>query len=182
MKAIWEHAFIKEFIPFFEKAYTEITSAKETPSIKYMPGIGIKDIDAEYDSIVPVFEADLRSSAHDEFRRGSSIIGPHKDEFEFKINGCDVRQYASQGQQKTFLVALKIAEFFYLKEKCAEKPVLVLDDLFSELDKERSKFLLNFLQDKCQVFISSTNSDIFDEVLKYNGTNSKYYVEEGNVL
>ena len=79
------------------------------------------------------------------------------------------------------MVALKIAEFFYLQEKCAEKPVLVLDDLFSELDKERSKFLLNFLQDKCQVFISSTNSDIFDEVLNYDGKDSKYYVEAGRV-
>ncbi len=179
---IKRHAFVKEFIPFFIKAYTEITSANEIPSIKYMPGISIKDIDKEYDSINSRFESDIISCANDEFRRGSTIIGPHKDEFEFKINGFDVRQFASQGQQKTFLVALKIAEFFYLQEKCSEKPVLVLDDLFSELDKDRSKFLLDFLKDKCQVFISSTNSEIFDEFLNYNGTNQKYFVEAGNVL
>jgi DNA replication and repair protein RecF len=176
------HNFIKEFVPFFVKAYTEITAANELPSIKYMPGISIKDVDSEYEAIPSIFESDLHNCAYDEFRRGSTIIGPHKDEFEFKINGFDVRQFASQGQQKTFLVALKIAEFFYLEDKCAEKPILVLDDLFSELDRDRSKFLLNFLQDKCQVFISSTNSDIFDEVLKYNGTNNKYYVEEGRIF
>lgn len=176
------NAFIKEFTPFFEKAYSEITTAGELPSIHYMPGIGLKDLPGDLESIQNAFLNDLNNCARDEFRRGNTLVGPHKDEIEFKINGHDVRQFASQGQQKTFLVALKVGEFFYLKEKCAEKPLLVLDDLFSELDKERSRFLLDFLKDKCQVFISSTNSEIFDQFLEYNGKNNKYLVESGNVL
>ncbi|HQJ75077.1 MAG TPA: DNA replication/repair protein RecF [Bacteroidota bacterium] len=172
--------FIKDFIPLFQKAYKQISNANEIPSIKYLFLLNEENI--SYENIYSSFNEKLIKIKNDEIKRGLSIIGPHKDEFEFKINNFDVRQYASQGQQKTFLVALKLAEFFYLEEKCAEKPVLILDDLFSELDKDRSLFLLNFLKNKCQVFISSTSSQIFDEALIYNGLNNKFLVESGNVI
>jgi DNA replication and repair protein RecF len=175
------YLFIKEFIPFFEKSYKEITLAKEKPIINYFPSIETKNLERELESIEEIFERELQNCMYDEYKRGNTIVGPHKDEIGFKINEFDVRQFASQGQQKTFLVALKIAEYFYLQEKCSEKPILVLDDLFSELDRERSKALIEFLKNKCQVFISSTSSDIFDEVLDYTKIDSKFYVEEGQV-
>ena len=175
------YLFIKEFVPFFERAYKEITLTKEEPVINYLPSIGTKDLNNDFEYIEEIFERELQNCMYDEYRRGSTLIGPHKDEIEFKINKVDVKQFASQGQQKTFLIALKIAEYFYLQDKCSEKPVLVLDDLFCELDKERSKLLLIFLKDKCQVFITSTSSDVFDEELDYSKMDGKFYVEEGQV-
>lgn len=180
------YQFIQEFIPCFERAYKEITPAQEIPVINYFPCIGVRDVKMkltmavetmEEKIVVTMFEQALQERRIEEQRRGVTLVGPHKDEIEFMINDHDVRQFASQGQQKTFLVALKIAEYFYLQDKCREKPLLVLDDLFSELDRERSKSLLMFLKDKCQVFITSTSSDIFDEMLGYEKEDSKFYIK-----
>jgi len=159
------YQFIQEFIPCFERAYKEITPAQEIPVINYFPCIGVKDMKMKLTMAVETMEEKVVVTMFEQ------------DEIEFKINEHDVRQFASQGQQKTFLVALKIAEYFYLQEKCSEKPLLVLDDLFSELDRERSKSLLTFLKDKCQVFITSTSSDIFDEMLEYEKEDSKFYIK-----
>jgi DNA replication and repair protein RecF len=173
--------FIKEFIPYFLRSYKEITEANEAPSIKYMPRIGSFDCGIGFEQIKEKFSRELIDCFGDELRRGTTLLGPHKDEFGFEINSLDVREFASQGQQKTFLIALKVAEYFYLKEKCAETPILVLDDVFSELDKIRSKYLLTFLQSIGQVFISSTGIEVFDESLTFEKMNSKFYVEDGTV-
>jgi DNA replication and repair protein RecF len=174
-------AFIREFIPYFLRSYKEITEANEIPSIKYMPRIGQFSNGLTFEEIKVKFSHELIDCFGDEVRRGTTLLGPHKDEFGFEINDLDVREFASQGQQKTFLISLKIAEYFYLKEKCAETPMLVLDDVFSELDKIRSKYLLSFLENIGQVFISSTVIDVFNEALSFETMNSKFYVENGCV-
>ncbi|MFQ5797352.1 MAG: hypothetical protein ACE5H0_01510 [Bacteroidota bacterium] len=93
------------------------------------------------------------------------MVGPHRDDFHLRINGLDIRRYASQGQQKTFLIALKLAEFLYLQGALGEKPLVLLDDVFGELDLERSRRLLGVLDKLGQTFITSTNTMRFKELI-----------------
>jgi DNA replication and repair protein RecF len=122
--------------------------------------------------------ADLRAI---EMRAGITLVGPQRDEFVFKINGLDLRSYASQGQQKTFLIALKIAEFFYLKERSGETPVLLLDDIFSELDEHRAKELLRFVEGLSQAFITSTSLRFFGEGAMFGETHKRFTIRGGTV-
>ena len=78
------------------------------------------------------------------------------------VDEHDARKFASQGQHKTFLVALKLAEFFYLKERRRETPIMLLDDVFSELDEHRADRLIDFISSLGQTFLTSTYMQIFD--------------------
>ena len=90
--------------------------------------------------------------------------GPHKDDLIFLINDNDVRKYGSQGQQRTVALSMKLAELEIIKNRVGEYPILLLDDVFSELDKDRRKKLLNFTS-KSQTIITCTE---FDENIKAN--------------
>ena len=81
------------------------------------------------------------------------MTGPHRDDIEILINGKNARSYASQGQQRSAVLSLKLAEAAVLKERMGEEPVILLDDVLSELDNSRQDFLLNELKG-CQVFIT----------------------------
>ena len=91
---------------------------------------------------------------------GYTTIGPHRDELKFYINGKEVKPYASQGQQRSVVLALKLAELETIKEE-KECPILLLDDVFSELDNSRQGLLLKYLENQ-QIFITSTFSKVKD--------------------
>jgi DNA replication and repair protein RecF len=91
----------------------------------------------------------------------STSIGPHRDDLSFFINGSDVKKYGSQGQQRTAVLSLKLSELEYIKSEAGEYPVLLLDDVMSELDEARRKALLNFVRDRIQTFITTTDPDMF---------------------
>lgn len=94
--------------------------------------------------------------------RGTTTFGPHLDDIKFLINNYDLRLYGSQGQQRTSVLALKLSEVEFLKEETFDYPILLLDDVMSELDSNRRKHLLNFLyQQKIQTFITATDSAYF---------------------
>ncbi len=93
-----------------------------------------------------------------------------------------LKNYASQGQHKTFLIALKAAEFFYLKERCKETPVFLLDDVFSELDEERSKKLLTLVETLGQTFITTTSENIFGRSPQWNNERKKFLIRSGSVI
>ncbi len=100
----------------------------------------------------------LARTAAEERRTGATAVGPHRDDVEFLLNGRALKQYASQGQQRTFILALKMAEIEYLRGKFASPPILLLDDMTSELDRERNSNLMEFLKQKrMQVFITTTS-------------------------
>ena len=117
-----------------------------------------------------------------EMRAGLTLVGPQRDEFVLKINGLAIRDYASQGQQKTFLIALKIAEFFYLKERSGETPILLLDDIFSELDKHRAKELLHFVEGLSQTFITSTSPRFFENGAAMHDSHKRFLIRKGAVV
>jgi DNA replication and repair protein RecF len=108
-----------------------------------------------------------------------TLVGPHRDDLAFYLNGIELQKYASQGQHKTFLIALKIAEFFYLKEKKEEKPILLLDDVLSELDGSRSRRLLGRIAEVGQTIVTTTNESPFDDVIQWDHEHRKFHVEQG---
>ncbi|MGE5560531.1 MAG: DNA replication/repair protein RecF [Chloroflexota bacterium] len=99
----------------------------------------------------------LTASRHDDLVRGQTLIGPHRDDIALIINGRPGRQFASQGQQRTAALAMKLAELSHIGAVAGESPVLLLDDVFSELDDSRRRCLLETISDRIQTFITTTN-------------------------
>lgn len=93
----------------------------------------------------------------EEIRRGQTLVGPHRDDLLLAINGQEARLYASQGQQRTAVLALKLAELEFMREQIGESPVLLLDDVASELDPNRRHFLLHAVDEGVQTFVSCTD-------------------------
>lgn len=129
-----------------------ISKNSEKLEIKY-----ISSIDAEMsdrtDEIAEKFRKKLNENRKDDIRTGVTNFGPHRDDIEILINGKNARAFGSQGQQRSAVLSLKLAEASVLKERMGEEPVILLDDVLSELDSKRQDFLLNELKD-CQVFIT----------------------------
>ena len=110
---------------------------------------------------------------------GSTQNGPHKDDILFQINGREVKQFGSQGQQRTTALAARLAEIELIREETGENPVLLLDDVFSELDESRQKYLLSSIEG-LQAFVTCTG--IEDSVKKYINRDNLFYVENGVIL
>lgn len=112
----------------------------------------------DLDTYVRKFKANLEKNTDIEFRRGSTQYGPHRDDLEFLLNIRPLKLHASQGEQRSFILALKMAEIEYLNHLHGDPPVLLLDDMTSELDGERNRNLLRYLEEKrMQVFITTTS-------------------------
>ncbi|MCL4560360.1 MAG: DNA replication/repair protein RecF [Chloroflexi bacterium] len=101
---------------------------------------------------------ELRS---DEIERGVTTVGPHRDEMRFLVNGVDLGDFGSRGQVRTTLLALKLAEVEWMKEKTGQWPVLLLDEILAELDVQRRKDLLNFLKESEQALLTTTDLNLF---------------------
>ncbi|MHB1127297.1 MAG: DNA replication/repair protein RecF, partial [Bacillota bacterium] len=89
--------------------------------------------------------------------RTQTLLGPHRDDLKFTVNNVDLRTYGSQGQQRTTALALKMAQIEHTRGETGEQPVLLLDDVFSELDNRRKGHLINAIQGKIQTFVTATN-------------------------
>ena len=105
----------------------------------------------------------LNEIKQDEIRRQQCLVGAHRDEVDFYINEVDSKKYASQGQQRTIVLALKLAELQIIKEKINETPLLLLDDVLAELDNVRQNYLLNAIEEDIQMIITSVDTLAFDE-------------------
>jgi len=153
----------------------------EEPAIDYKPMIQISAESTEAE-IGMMLKANLDLMRAVEMRAGLTLVGPQRDEIVLKINGLDVRDYASQGQQKTFLIALKMAEFFYLKDRSGETPILLLDDIFSELDEHRARELLHFVEGLSQTFITSTSPQFFENGAGMDNSHKRFVIRKGAVI
>lgn len=144
--------FFAEFEPFVKHAYKEILSGNEEPGLQYFYLGGYNG-----ETIRERFVELLETKRDDELKRCACLVGPHKDDFVFDINGINLKTFGSQGQHKTFQVALRFAEFFYLKEKTGKTPIFLLDDVFGELDAARSIRISENLRNVGQTFITLTD-------------------------
>ena len=172
--------FIQDFSPYLVTAFIDIAGKEEKPSIEFEPSVR-SDASCSEDEEQNLFREQLEQQRPEEQKLGTTLVGPHKDELALGINRLGLKAYASQGQHKTFLVAMKIAEFFYLRERCQETPVLLLDDVFSELDGPRSEKLLAMTATLGQTFITSTDDRRFSEGMQHRNDFARYYVHQGTV-
>ena len=173
--------FSMEFQPYVAAAYGELLDGGEEPKFEYQAH-GASGTETGEEGYRTVITETLRRKAREERKFGTTLAGPHRDEFQLTINGLDIRKYASQGQHKTFLVSLKLAEFEYLRERCRETPLLLLDDVFSELDGNRAERLLRHVGHVSQTFITSTVMGLFDRVLEFGDMNRRIYIRGGSVV
>jgi DNA replication and repair protein RecF len=171
--------FIEDFQNFVINSYVTLAGKTEKPGISYLPSFECPASDIE--AIETVFHQALQDHYQEERRIGYSLVGPHRDEFIIKIDKLDARNFASQGQHKTFLVALKLAEFFYLKEKCNETPILLLDDVLSEMDGSRSQRLLEAIAELGQAFITSTDERALNWMPIIYSNPRKFFVRQGKI-
>jgi DNA replication and repair protein RecF len=168
--------FVREFIPYVKQAYRSLVASGEEPELRYSPGLSVEGSEAEIGDRMA--EA-LGERQAEERRRGLTVVGPHRDDLILLLNGTSVQEFASQGQHKSFLLAMKIAEMHYLRERLGEPPILLLDDLFSELDDERSGNILRLVGDLGQAIVTATDERVFHNALSWDDHHRRFWVEQG---
>ena len=144
--------FVSEFETYVSTSYYKILLNKEEPGIQYLFLDGNCSENPE-----DCFKQLLDQKTNDEIRRGTNLVGPHRDDFVFDINGMNLKIYGSQGQHKTFQTVLRFAEYFYLKDKTGISPLFLLDDVFGELDAERAAAISGYLSSVGQAMITLTD-------------------------
>lgn len=160
--------FILELSEIAGSIHGSITEGRESLTLKYNPSVEIEN-----------FEEKLKKNRERDIYYGTTTIGPHKDDILFFINGVNVRDYGSQGQQRTACLAVKMAEIDLIKQHKNVNPVLLLDDVLSELDKTRQNYLINSIRDVQTVI----TCPVLDKALMTMGEKSKIFnVFQGKVL
>lgn len=142
---------IDEISPYAKKAHEFLTSGKEKIELVYKSSF-------EGEEYSKKMMKSLSKNIEKDFKLGYTSIGVHRDEIDFYLNGVEVKNYGSQGQQRTVALSLKLAELEIIKNRTGEEPILLLDDVFSELDSERRKKLIKFTS-KAQTIITCTEFD-----------------------
>ena len=175
-------SFVQDISKLIYKNMLNISNGQETLKIKYKSSVldalntvEINDESFTEENLTKV----MMKKSFDDIMRGSTKIGPQHDDLEFYINDLDAKMYASQGQQRSIVLSLKLAEINYLKEKTGTYPVLLLDDVLSELDKNRQLKLLDAINENVQTFITTPSiSDIKEDLLKKAKV---FKIEDGNI-
>ncbi len=149
--------FIDEFYPKFVKYYEALSNDNQNFEFEYLSQLN----DTDFDTL-------LKNSIQKDLMIQHSSSGIHKDDLLFNIDGRNLKKGASQGQQKTFLLALRLGQYHHIREKANKKPILLLDDVFDKLDSERFENLVNIInsEDIGQTFITDTNFERLEKSIK----------------
>lgn len=159
--------FISKLDTISRQLHNDITQGKESLEVIY-----------ERDCCEDLLESLSRSHRRDRIR-GTTCIGPHRDDLKIMVNGIDIRPYGSQGQQRTAALSLKLSELQLIKEETGEEGILLLDDVLSELDAQRQEFLIQSLG-SVQLFITAT--ELSKDVRESLPRGNLYLVNEGKVI
>ncbi len=152
----------------------------ETEELKLVYDCSFLDGETELEEIAEKFRGALEERKTEELRRAQSCVGPHRDDILFYINENEATKFASQGQQRTVVLALKLSELDIITEKTGDEPVLLLDDVLAELDDLRQNYLLKSITNATQVVITSVDTLLFEnEFLK--GVKI-YKIEDGRIV
>ncbi|QZY55049.1 DNA replication/repair protein RecF [Crassaminicella profunda] len=152
--------FVTRMSPLSRLIHRKITENKENIEVKYMSSIELKNT---FEETIESFRKALKGSLDVDLQRGTTTFGPHRDDLGVFVNGIDIRSFGSQGQQRTSALSLKLAEIELIKGETGEYPILLLDDVMSELDVNRQKFLIKALRD-VQIFITTTEINHLNEL------------------
>jgi DNA replication and repair protein RecF len=150
-------AFLETFIPIFKEQYKVISGDNENVSLVY-------DSKLLNDSLLHLFDKNIDKDRALQY----TSVGIHKDDLNFNLGEYPIKKFGSQGQQKSFLIALKLAQFHFIKAQAKTNPILLLDDIFDKLDENRVSHIISLVNDKNfgQLFISDTHADRTETVIK----------------
>jgi DNA replication and repair protein RecF len=159
--------FLKQFIPLFNTYYRFISDSREEVGLEYENSLGTAD-----------FKTAMLTSLPKDRIMQYTTLGPHKDDLLFTLNTFSLRKFASQGQQKSYLLALKLAQFEFIKDQKDLKPLLLLDDVYDKLDEHRFTRLLELVSgDKFgQIFITDTHPDRIERLLSEREIEHKIFL------
>lgn len=156
--------------------YHHISDSQQKTELKFL--YHGKEYEAQFDNYSEIIEYQLQANQSDEIRRGYTLCGPQKDDWQFYLNSQPADKFASRGEKRSLMLALKVVELEYLQSKTNRQPILLLDDVFSELDKTRRLKLLQ-LCNSYQTFISTVETSYFQESKQ---PIQVYKVEKGQVF
>ncbi len=187
--------FLRELQALAQQAQYELTGNREMLTLRYQPSflptfagdgqlsfdlIGL-DLQRSLtpDQIEPQFADQLKAEQHESIQRGATLCGPHRDELRLFINERDIGLYGSRGQARTAVMAFKLAELEWMRERIGEWPILLLDEVVAELDAQRRAFLLNRINGATQTLMTTTELDIFTPAFLQRAT--IWHVREGQI-
>lgn len=172
-------SFIEKLERWAKTIHSGITADKEALKMEYKPSFG--ETAGEDETILfRQFMIKLSEVKDQELRRGTTLAGPHRDDLHFFINGKEVQTFGSQGQQRTTALSVKLAELELMNEEVGEYPLLLLDDVLSELDQHRQTQLIETIQNKVQTFITTTGMESVD--LSKIPDLAVFQVREGSIV
>ena len=156
------------------KYHEQISGGKEKLTLEYMPSIFGDSAKEIYD----LYLKKLQEKQKDDIKYGATLIGPHKDDIKLMINGADARVYSSQGQQRTIALSLRLSEATLIKKETGHTPILLLDDILSELDEARQKYLIDHIECE-QAFITVAGKAPLNNISKKAAC--IYYIKQGTL-
>ncbi|WP_261807260.1 DNA replication/repair protein RecF [Lapidilactobacillus luobeiensis] len=176
---IWtRHLFLQQMVTFASAEHQQITQGREQLQFVYQTVLPEKEL-VSSNQIFQFLQQDYQRLQKREIQQGTTLSGPHRDDVRFIVNEQNVQEFGSQGQQRTVALSLKLAEIQMIKQKTGEAPVLLLDDVLSELDDLRQTHLLHTIQDQVQTFLTTTSLDgVAQEVI---GQPTVFQVTQGQI-
>ena len=161
-----------------EPIHSGISRGLETLNIQYKPSVDVSE-SMDMSKMIEEYNAKYAKMKQREIERGTTLFGPHRDDLVFIVNGRDVQTFGSQGQQRTTALSLKLAEIELIYSEIGEYPILLLDDVLSELDDYRQSHLLNTIQGKVQTFVTTTSVEGIDHETLHEA--ATYEVVNGSI-
>jgi DNA replication and repair protein RecF len=156
--------------------YESLTGKQETIRLNYLPRLSVNQREQEYPTThgfwlqeqinhLPIIQERLAQEFHqteaEDIARGATRVGPHRDDWQFELNGRSLSSYGSRGQQRSAVLALKMAEITWMTRKTGEAPILLLDEVVAELDEQRRAALLQYIQSVNQTILTATDPSMF---------------------
>ena len=164
--------FFKEFEPYFQEVYKVISGSAEVPALRYISQLQDRELREAY----------IRTRQRD-LILGWTSQGPHKDDLDMRLGDYPLKQVGSQGQQRTFVLAMKLAQALYLADSTGEAPILLLDDIFDRLDSERVERIVAMVQGEQfgQIFITDTDRQHLTDIIQPGPDAKIFHVENGQI-
>ncbi|NJL12110.1 MAG: DNA replication/repair protein RecF [Microscillaceae bacterium] len=165
--------FLQDFQPFFQSQYQQLAGQKESPQLSYHSDFGQTDIAQAF---IKAREADQRLQR--------TTVGIHRDDFIFQLESYPLKKFGSQGQQKSYLLALKLAQFAIVRQELALKPILLLDDIFDKLDDARMQALVEMVSQQTfgQIFLTDARPERSLSVLAALNTEKQmFFIQQGKL-
>lgn len=170
--------FVNQLTTWAQEVQADISNEKEELSIRYKTSVDVTE-ELSKEELFQQLLTEYEKAREQEIDQGTTTLGPHRDDLVFYVNDRNVQTYGSQGQQRTTALSLKLAEIELMREMTGEYPILLLDDVLSELDDSRQTHLLNTIQNKVQTFITTTSLDGVQMDLLNNPL--IFYVDNGEI-